>query len=98
MNDVLINPPYFAPKAHCLKESVFDDGRPRYVDYGANSGHCFCVFPRLFQNPREFFTCPKIILTDLQTLDIQPNTMKTGYDLTLRRCMSLAARQQPRDA
>jgi hypothetical protein len=33
---VLLKPSYFAAIAHCLQETVFDDGRPRNIDYGGN--------------------------------------------------------------
>ena len=93
---VLLKPSDFAAIAHRLQESVFDDGRPRDVDYARNSGHSFCVVPWRIQNPGEPYACPQIILAQMQARNIDPDALKSGYSLTLRLSMGLAERQQRR--
>ena len=81
---VLLKPSYFAVIGHCLQEAVFDDGRRRYVDYARDLGRRFCAIPWRIEHPGKPCACPKIVRPQMQALDIDPDALKTGYDLALR--------------
>ena len=48
---VLLKPSYFTVIGHCLQESVFDDGRPCYVDYARDLADCFRAISWRIEHP-----------------------------------------------
>ncbi len=95
---VLLKPSDFTAIAHRLQKSVFDDRRPRNVNYARNSGYSFCVVPWRIEHPRESGARPQIILAQVQARNINSDALESRYYLALRLSMDFAERQQRHNA
>ena len=95
---ILLKPSNSAVITHRLQKAVFDDGRPRNVDYGRDSRSlAFASSLGASRIHGNFAPVRRSSAAQMQAWNINPDALKSGYCLTLRLPMGLAERQQRYD-